>query len=57
MSFNFRAAVTVHSDLGAQENEVCHFSIVSPPVCHPQRKDSSFMAPEVHVGMWEEGQE
>ena len=24
MSFNFMAAVTVHSDFGAQENEICH---------------------------------
>ena len=25
MSFNFMAAVTVHSDFGAQESEVCHY--------------------------------
>ena len=24
MSFNFMAAVTIHSDFGARENEVCH---------------------------------
>ena len=24
MIFNFMAAVTVHSDFGAQENKVCH---------------------------------
>ena len=24
VSFNFMAAVTVHSDFGAQENKVCH---------------------------------
>ena len=24
MSFNFMAAVTMHSDFGAQENKVCH---------------------------------
>jgi len=33
-SFNFMAAVTVHSDFGAQENEICHcfhfFSIYLP---------------------------
>ena len=28
------AAVTVHSDFGAQENKVCHVSIISPPICH-----------------------
>ena len=25
LSFNFMAAVTVHSDFGAQENKVCHY--------------------------------
>ena len=24
MSFNFMAAVNIHSDFGTQENEVCH---------------------------------
>ena len=24
MSFNFKAEVTIHSDFGAQENEICH---------------------------------
>ena len=24
MSFNFMAVVTIHSDFGARENEVCH---------------------------------
>ena len=24
VSFNFMAAVTVHSDFGAQENKICH---------------------------------
>ena len=28
------AAVTIHSDFGAQENKVCHFSIFFPFVCH-----------------------
>ena len=28
------AIITVHSDFGAQENKVCHFSIVSPSICH-----------------------
>ena len=26
--------VTVNSDFGAQENKVCHISIVSPSICH-----------------------
>ena len=26
MSFNFVAAVTIHSDFGGQENKICHFS-------------------------------
>ena len=35
VSFNFMAAVIIHSDFGAQENKVCHcFSIVSPSICH-----------------------
>ena len=28
------AAVTVHSDFGAQENKAGHCSIVSPSICH-----------------------
>ena len=28
------AVITVHSDFGAQENKVCHFSIFSPSICH-----------------------
>ena len=31
MSFNFMAAVTVHSDVGAQENKICccfHFFVI-----------------------------
>ena len=28
------AAVTICSDFGAQENKVCHVSIVSPSICH-----------------------
>ena len=28
------AAVTICSDFGAQENKVCHCSIVSPSICH-----------------------
>ena len=28
------AAVTIHSDFGAQENKVCHVSIVFPSICH-----------------------
>ena len=33
-SFSFMAAVTIHSDFGAQENKVCHCFIVSPSICH-----------------------
>ena len=33
MSFNFMATVIIHSDFGAQENEVCSVSIVSPCIC------------------------
>ena len=32
-SFNFMAAVTVHSDFGAQENKVCHCFHFSPSIC------------------------
>ena len=33
--FNFMAAVTVHSDFGAQENKVCHcFHSPLPSICH-----------------------
>ena len=34
VSFNFMAAITIHSDFEAQENKVCIVSIVSPSVCH-----------------------
>ena len=34
-SSNFVAAVTVHSDFGAQENKICHCFIFFPPTpCH-----------------------
>ena len=33
-SFNFMAAVTVHSDVGAQENKVCHYFHCSPSIHH-----------------------
>ena len=32
--FNLMAAVTNHSNFGAQENKVFHSFIVSPSVCH-----------------------
>ena len=32
--FNFMAAVTVHSDFGAQENKSVTVFIVSPSICH-----------------------
>ena len=31
---NFMVAVTICSDFGAQENKVCHCSIVSSSICH-----------------------
>ena len=34
MSFSFRAAVTICSDLGAQENKSVTVSIVFPSICH-----------------------
>ena len=30
---NFMAAVTVHSDFGAQENKVCHYFHFFPIIC------------------------
>ena len=33
-SYNFMAAITIYSGSGAQENEVCHVSIVSPSICY-----------------------
>ena len=30
MSFNFLAAVTVHTDFGAQENKICHWFYLFP---------------------------
>ena len=34
MSFNFKAAVTICNDLGAQKNKVVTVSTVSPSMCH-----------------------
>ena len=34
VSFNFMAAVTVHSDFGTQENKVCHCFYFFPFICH-----------------------
>ena len=28
------AAVTIHSDFGAQENKICHFFYFFPSICH-----------------------
>ena len=28
------AAVTIHSDFGAQENKICHYSTFLPSICH-----------------------
>ena len=33
-SFNFMAAVTVHSNVGAREKKICHCFHFSPSVCH-----------------------
>ena len=33
-SFNFRAAVAVHSDFGAQENKICHCFNFFPSICY-----------------------
>ena len=33
-SFNFMAVVTIHSDLGAQENKICQCFHFSPSICH-----------------------
>ena len=34
-SFNFMAAVTVHSGFGVQENEICnYFHFFFPSICH-----------------------
>ena len=27
-------AVTIHNDFGAQENKICHYSDISPSICH-----------------------
>ena len=34
MSFNFMAAVTICSDFGVQENEICHTFHFSPSICY-----------------------
>ena len=34
VSFNFMAAVTVHSDSEAPENKICHRSTFSPSICY-----------------------
>ena len=34
VSFNFMAAVNVHSDFGAQENKICHCFHYPPSICH-----------------------
>jgi len=42
-SFNFMAAVNVHSDFGAQENKVFTVSTLSLSICH------AFMGPDVMI--------
>ena len=34
MSVNFVAVVTICSDFGGQENEICHCSTLPPSICH-----------------------
>ena len=34
LSSDFMAAVTICSDFGAQEEEVCHYFHLSPFICH-----------------------
>ena len=34
LSSDFMAAVTVRSDFGAQEEEICHYFHLSPSICH-----------------------
>ena len=34
VSFNFMAAVTIHSDFGAQENKICYCLNFPPSICH-----------------------
>ena len=35
MAFNFKAAGTLHTDLGAKENKICHcFHFFFPSICH-----------------------
>ena len=44
MSFNFMAAVTVHSDFGGQGNKSVTVSIISPSICHEEMgPDLSFL--------------
>ena len=34
VSFNFTAALTIHSGFGAQENKICHCFHFSPSICY-----------------------
>ena len=34
VSLNFMAAITIHSDFGAQENKTCHCFHFSPAICY-----------------------
>jgi len=34
VSFNFMAAVTVHSDFGAKKSKICHCFHFSSSICH-----------------------
>jgi len=44
-SFNF-TTVTIHSDLGAQENESCHYFHFSPSIFH------KVMEPDVMISVF-----
>ena len=34
LSSDFMAAVTIHSDFGVQEEEICHYFTFSPSICY-----------------------
>ena len=34
VSFNFMAAVIIHSDLGGQDSKLCHCLHFFPSICH-----------------------
>ena len=40
-SFNFMAAVPIHSDFGAQENKICHYFHSPAPISRPRTRRSA----------------